>query len=393
MSSSSGSGSSGLFSGLTFCLSGRFGCTKAELEQTLVKHGGRVMSVPNKECHILIADELGSSKTEKAQKDGITILRSVWVDMSISRRKLCTEPSYFLFDGSRCPAEMELHPEEHFYIKYRFVGQGKYDPTGAYVTKRMRIGALLGEWSTLKNYHVLLNGQPLDDNKTIGDYGIQSGCTLDVRLRPLARAADGVFAGHVFCVLSGPYENSSFNELKGLLDRNGGAVVASPDAQTDSGEACDFVVAPSLDASDAKAAVQKGIAVVTEDWVQFSLHSKQMLTDADFFLFQPAVAAPEREAQTDTAAASESAAVAATAAASPAAAASSASAAVAPAAATEVTSSPSRNSTKRKADSGNHEAQAECDGASAEGVEPGATQAAAADSADVSHRQKSSRTS
>ena len=53
-------------------------------------------ATPSRACDYLVCNSLGSSKTVKAQKDGIKIVKEEWVTDSIAKGKLSTNSSYIL---------------------------------------------------------------------------------------------------------------------------------------------------------------------------------------------------------------------------------------------------------------------------------------------------------
>jgi NAD-dependent DNA ligase len=89
----------GVFTGQTFCVSGKFSVSQGDLSALLVQHGGATASTPNKSVNFLVTDALGSAKTVKAQKDGIAIVREQWVRESIKQGKLVPDISLFLSIG------------------------------------------------------------------------------------------------------------------------------------------------------------------------------------------------------------------------------------------------------------------------------------------------------
>jgi hypothetical protein len=91
--------SGGVFDGETFCVSGSFTVSQADMRALVAQNGGNLADTPNRKCTYLVADQLGSAKTAKAQKDGIDIVTEDWVRESIKAGKKSTDSSLFLSGG------------------------------------------------------------------------------------------------------------------------------------------------------------------------------------------------------------------------------------------------------------------------------------------------------
>jgi L-cysteine desulfidase len=89
--SAAAAGGSGAFSGKTFCISGKFSLSQQEVKDLITSNGGTVAPTPNKTCDYLVADSIGSSKTMKAQKDGLAIVTEAFLTDSVSSGKIQTD--------------------------------------------------------------------------------------------------------------------------------------------------------------------------------------------------------------------------------------------------------------------------------------------------------------
>lgn len=98
-----------VFSGQTFCISGKFSRSQAEMKELVTDNGGSIAATPSRACTYLVADALGSAKTEKAQKDGLDIVTEAWLEQSIKDGKLSTDAKLFLSgpNASAGAADME----------------------------------------------------------------------------------------------------------------------------------------------------------------------------------------------------------------------------------------------------------------------------------------------
>ena len=98
-----------VFEGLTFVLAGPFPShSVAEMRQLIEgeKGGGRVSASLTKAVTHVIAEALGSKKTDAAEKKGLPIMKPAWVDACIAQGKLITDPAM------ECKAEEEEEEEE-----------------------------------------------------------------------------------------------------------------------------------------------------------------------------------------------------------------------------------------------------------------------------------------
>ena len=85
-----------VFDGLTFVLAGPFSShSLAEMRQLIEgeKGGGRVASSLTKAVTHVIAESLGSKKTDGAEKKGLPIMKPQWIVACIAQGKLITDPA------------------------------------------------------------------------------------------------------------------------------------------------------------------------------------------------------------------------------------------------------------------------------------------------------------
>jgi NAD-dependent DNA ligase len=87
---------SSVFEGITFCVSGAFEISQNEMKQLLNNNGGTIASSVNKQVTYVIANDIGSSKTSKAEKMGLNVVTEEWVKDSVEKGKLSTNSEYFL---------------------------------------------------------------------------------------------------------------------------------------------------------------------------------------------------------------------------------------------------------------------------------------------------------
>ena len=102
-----------VFFGQTFCISGKFSRSQAEMEELVTSNGGNVAATPSRKCTYLVANALGSAKTTKAQKDGLDIVTEAWLDQSIKDGKMSTDAKLFLSgpNSGAAGAEGEMEDE------------------------------------------------------------------------------------------------------------------------------------------------------------------------------------------------------------------------------------------------------------------------------------------
>ena len=93
-----------------------------------------------------------------------------------------------------------------------------------------------------------------------------------------------VFDGLTFCI-SGSFSVGQ-EDLRALIVQHGGSSVATVSA------ACDILVSDGSDNAKHKQAVKKGKQVVTEDWLNDSVSSGQLSTNASFILHAAAAPVP-----------------------------------------------------------------------------------------------------
>jgi hypothetical protein len=72
---------------------------------------GSISSTPSKKCSYLVTDSIGSSKTLKAQKDGLAIVTEEWVNESIKLGELSTNAKLFLSGAEVTPMDAETEEE------------------------------------------------------------------------------------------------------------------------------------------------------------------------------------------------------------------------------------------------------------------------------------------
>lgn len=87
--------SSSVFAGMVFCVSGNFAISQSAMKSLLESNGGSTVSTVNKSCTHVVANEIGSSKTEKAVEEGIPVVSEAWVNTSIKEGKPSTNQSLF----------------------------------------------------------------------------------------------------------------------------------------------------------------------------------------------------------------------------------------------------------------------------------------------------------
>lgn len=99
------------FAGQTFCVSGKFSRSQAEMKALVTDNGGNIAATANHSCSYLVADGLGSSKTVKAQKDGLPIVTEEWLVKSIAAGKPSTDSSLFLSGGGGAGKAAKASPK------------------------------------------------------------------------------------------------------------------------------------------------------------------------------------------------------------------------------------------------------------------------------------------
>jgi len=69
----------GLLSGETVCITGKFSMDRKALSALVVQHGGKVVSSVTKACTLLLCEEAGTAKYNKAEVMGIPIHDEAWL--------------------------------------------------------------------------------------------------------------------------------------------------------------------------------------------------------------------------------------------------------------------------------------------------------------------------
>ena len=96
----SGDAPSKVFAGETFCVSGPFTVDQQEMLALIRNHAGSTASTVSRTCTYLVADQLGSAKTKKAQANGVPIVSEDWIRASIAEGKKSTDASLFVDDST-----------------------------------------------------------------------------------------------------------------------------------------------------------------------------------------------------------------------------------------------------------------------------------------------------
>jgi NAD-dependent DNA ligase len=198
----------GIFSGQTFCVSGKFQVSQGEITSLLELNGGKIAGTPNKQCTFVVSDSIGSAKTQKAVKDGIDIVTEDWVNDSIALGKMLTDSKYFLSgggNGSASAADASEEDEEE--------EEEEEKPKKKAAPKKAAAAA------------------------------------------PKAKAGGAVFEDLTFCV-SGSFSLSQ-GELKELIIKNGGHVAATPN------RTCAYLISDSIGSSKTQKAIKDGLAIAT----------------------------------------------------------------------------------------------------------------------------------
>lgn len=103
----------GVFAGEVFCVSGACSLgTQQEVKDIIIANGGSVAATPNKTCTFVVADQLGSSKVSKAQKDGIDIVTAEWLSVSIKAGKKSTDKKLYLSGPAAAAADDDDDEED-----------------------------------------------------------------------------------------------------------------------------------------------------------------------------------------------------------------------------------------------------------------------------------------
>ena len=104
-----------VFAGLTFVLVGPFPShSPAEMRRLIEgdKGGGRVVASLTKAVTHVIAEVLGSKKTDEAEKRGLPIMRAEWIERCIAEGKVVTDPALEVKRASAEESEEDGEEEE-----------------------------------------------------------------------------------------------------------------------------------------------------------------------------------------------------------------------------------------------------------------------------------------
>jgi len=236
----------GVFAGETFCVSGKFSLSQAEMRTLIASNGGALADTPNKSCTFLVADSMGSAKTMKAQKDGIDIVTEDWVQESVKKGKMSTDKKLFLSGGGGGASKDDDDDEEDD-------AEEDEDEDMTPASKKKKAPA--------------------------------KKAAAAAPAKKKAAAGGKVFDGLTFCV-SGSFSLSQ-SEMRDLIVTNGGKSAATPN------RSCDYLVADSIGSSKTQKAINDGLAIVTEDWVHASIKAGKISTNAKLFLSgAPGASAP-----------------------------------------------------------------------------------------------------
>lgn len=91
-----------VFAGETFCVSGPFTVDQKAMLALISSHGGSIASTVTRLCTYLVADQLGSAKTRKAQANGVPIVTKAWIRTSIAEGKKSTDADLFATSSASC---------------------------------------------------------------------------------------------------------------------------------------------------------------------------------------------------------------------------------------------------------------------------------------------------
>lgn len=91
---------SGVFAGLTFCVSGSFRISQREMKERISAHGGRTAATPSQQCDYLVANAIGSGKTRQAQQNSVVVVDEDWVSKCTQSGRLSTDKAHVVDDSS-----------------------------------------------------------------------------------------------------------------------------------------------------------------------------------------------------------------------------------------------------------------------------------------------------
>jgi hypothetical protein len=202
---------------------------------------GLLADTPNKKCTFLVADSIGSAKTQKAIKDGIDIVSEEWVHASVKAGKMSTDKKLFLSGGGGASAAAAADDDDD-----EDDAEEDDDEDMTPASKKKKAAPAKKAPAAKK------------------------------AAAAAAPAGGKAFAGLTFCV-SGNFTLSQ-SEMRDLIVTNGGKNAATPN------RSCNYLVADSLGSSKTAKAISDGLPIVTEEWVQQSIKAGKPSTDAKLFL-------------------------------------------------------------------------------------------------------------
>lgn len=80
-------------------MTGSFSRSQDSLLSLLESHGGTIVDSVSRKCTHLIAEAIGSTKTKKAQQNGIPIVTERWIEQSIADGKPSNDRTLYLSVG------------------------------------------------------------------------------------------------------------------------------------------------------------------------------------------------------------------------------------------------------------------------------------------------------
>jgi len=274
----------GVFSGLTFCVSGAFSLgTQKEMEALLVKNGGKA-STWNKSVKYLVCEQMGSGKTQKAEEGGIPVVTEAWVQESISKGKLSTNSSHFLSgggsgggdDGDDAGSDDEgaaaaaSSPKKG--KKRKAESEEDEEEEEEEEEKPKKKKAAPKKAASKKSKKKAESEEDEDEEEDEEE----EEKPKKKKAKTSGGGGGSVFAGHTFSV-SGAFGISQ-GDMKKLIIKNGGKVAPSCN------KSCSYLVCAEIGSGKTQKAQKDGIPIVGEEWVNASIYAGKIQTDKKFIL-------------------------------------------------------------------------------------------------------------
>ena len=88
-------GGSGVFAGLSFCLSGPFSVDQDVLQSLITAHGGRITPIVTADMHYLLSATVYTGKYKQAVKLAKPVVKEAWLRQSVDKSALSTDAAMF----------------------------------------------------------------------------------------------------------------------------------------------------------------------------------------------------------------------------------------------------------------------------------------------------------